>query len=85
VLANILLYKIDRAIGVEISIDCELAHFIFTLTLDAVVPDIQVIKDNIMFLTVLHVNSSPSLVSTSHFKIIRHTLKIPTPSYLLAS
>lgn len=69
-LADVLLDKVDLTIGFEVTIDCELPDFITTATFNAVVPDIHVVEDHLSLVAVLHVNSSPPLVDTSHFETI---------------
>jgi hypothetical protein len=69
-LADVLLDKVDLTIGFEVTIDCELPDFVTTATFDAVVPDIHVVEDHLSLVAVLHVNSSPPLVDTSHFETI---------------
>ena len=83
-LADVLLDKVDLTIGFEVTIDCELADFVTTATFDAVVPDIHVVEDHLSLVAVLHVNTSPPLVDTSHFETIRETLNVPATSDSLA-
>ena len=47
-------------------------------TSNTAVPNVQVVKDHFGFVAILHVNTSPSLVTTGHLKFIRETLEIPS-------
>jgi hypothetical protein len=83
-LADVLLDKVDLAIGFEVTIDSEFPDVVTSATFNAVVPDIHVVKDHFGLVAVLHVNASPSLVDTSHFESIRKTLNVPVTSDSLA-
>ena len=83
-LADVLLDKVYLSIGFEVTIDSELSDFVTTATFNAVVPDIHVVEDHLSLVAVLHVNSSPPLVYTSHFERIRETLNVPVTSDSLA-
>ena len=83
-LADVLLDKVDLTIGFEVTIDSKLPDFVTTATLNAVVKDIHVVEDHFGLGTLLHVNSSPPLVDTSHFESIRHSLNVPATTDCLA-
>jgi hypothetical protein len=68
VLTNVLLDEVDLAVRVKISVDFEFSDFVTTTTLNLIVPNIHVVKDHFDFIAVLHVDTSPSLVGTSHLE-----------------
>jgi hypothetical protein len=76
-LSNVLFGKVDLTVALEFTIDFKLTYFVRTASIDAIVPDIHVAEYHLSFIAVLHVDTSPSLVATSHFEGVRETLDTP--------
>lgn len=85
VLSNVLFDEANLAIWLEITVDSEISNLITAATFDFVVPKIDVIENHLSLDSILHIDTSPSLVSAGHFETVLHALKVPCARDLLSS
>lgn len=83
-LSDVLFDEANLAIWLETSIYSKISNLITAASINPVVPKIDIIENHLSLNAILHVDTSPSLVSTGHFESVLEALESPVACYLLS-